>query len=55
MDKMPEVEPDSPSVWPATFLALLGGALLSLGSWVFMLSVFAGGFAAAFFLRRVWR
>jgi hypothetical protein len=35
--------------------ALSGGALLSLGSWVFMLSVFAGGFAAAFFLRRVWR
>jgi hypothetical protein len=27
VDKMPEVEPDSPSVWPATFLALLGGAL----------------------------
>lgn len=35
--------------------ALSGGALLSVGSWVFMLSVFAGGFAAAFFLRRVWR
>jgi hypothetical protein len=35
--------------------ALSGGALLSLGSWVFMLSVFAGGFGAAFFLRRVWR
>jgi len=35
--------------------AISGGALLSVGSWVFMLSVFAGGFAAAFFLRRVWR
>lgn len=35
--------------------ALSGGALLSVGSWVFMLAVFAGGFAAAFFLRRVWR
>jgi hypothetical protein len=35
--------------------ALSGGALLSLGSWVFMLAVFAGGFAAAFAFRRVWR
>lgn len=35
--------------------ALSGGALLSTGSWIFMLSVFAGGFAAAFFLRRIWR
>lgn len=35
--------------------ALSGGALLSVGSWIFMLSVFAGGFAAAFFFRRVWR
>jgi uncharacterized protein len=35
--------------------ALAGGALLSQGSWVFMLSVFAGGFAMAFFLRRIWR
>ncbi len=35
--------------------ALSGGALLSVGSWVFMLAVFAGGFAAAFALRRVWR
>lgn len=35
--------------------ALSGGAMLSLGAWVFMLSVFAGGFGAAFFLRRIWR
>jgi uncharacterized protein len=35
--------------------AISGGALLSVGSWVFMLSVFAGGFAAAFVLRRIWR
>jgi len=35
--------------------ALSNGALLSVGGWVFMLSVFAGGFAAAFLLRRIWR
>lgn len=35
--------------------ALSGGALLSVGSWVFVLSVFAGGFLTAFLLRRVWR
>jgi len=35
--------------------ALTGGALLNLGSWVFMLSVFVGGYAAAWFLRRQWR
>lgn len=35
--------------------ALSGGAMLNLGSWVFMLSVFAGGFGAAFFFRRLWR
>lgn len=34
--------------------ALSGGALLSLGSWAFMFSVFAGGFAAAWFVRRQW-
>jgi len=34
--------------------ALSGGAMLSLGSWIFMLSVFAGGYAAAWFLRREW-
>ncbi len=35
--------------------ALSGGALLSVGSWAFMLSVFAGGYALAAFLRREWR
>jgi hypothetical protein len=35
-------------------LALSGGALLSLGSWVFMLALFAGGYAAAYFVRREW-
>jgi uncharacterized membrane protein YedE/YeeE len=35
--------------------ALSGGALLSVGSWVFMLAVFGGGYALAFFLRRQWR
>lgn len=35
--------------------ALTGGALLNLGSWAFMLSVFAGGYAAAYFVRREWK
>ncbi|MBM4355138.1 MAG: hypothetical protein FJ109_15375 [Deltaproteobacteria bacterium] len=35
--------------------ALSGGALLSVGSWVFMLCVFGGGYALAWFLRRQWR
>jgi uncharacterized protein len=35
--------------------ALTGGALLNLGSWAFMLSVFAGGYAVAYFFRRQWR
>jgi len=34
--------------------ALSGGAMLSLGSWIFMLSVFAGGYGAAWFLRKEW-
>jgi uncharacterized membrane protein YedE/YeeE len=34
--------------------ALTGGAMLSLGSWAFMLSVFAGGYLAAWFVRRQW-
>lgn len=34
--------------------ALSGGALLSVGSWIFMLSVFAGGYALAYFVRRQW-
>jgi uncharacterized membrane protein YedE/YeeE len=35
--------------------ALSGGALLSVGSWIFMLSVFAGGYALALVVRRQWR
>jgi len=35
--------------------ALTGGAQLNLGSWIFMLSVFAGGYAVAYFVRRQWR
>jgi uncharacterized membrane protein YedE/YeeE len=35
--------------------ALSGGALLSAGSWAFMFSVFAGGYALAYFVRRAWR
>ncbi|MFA3782672.1 YeeE/YedE thiosulfate transporter family protein [Melioribacteraceae bacterium 4301-Me] len=34
--------------------ALTGGALLNLGSWVFMLMVFAGAYAMAYFIRRQW-
>ncbi|HEY6006320.1 MAG TPA: YeeE/YedE thiosulfate transporter family protein [Anaeromyxobacter sp.] len=35
--------------------ALSGGALLSVGSWVFFLSFFGGGYALAWFMRREWR
>jgi hypothetical protein len=35
--------------------ALSGGAVMSVGSWAFMLSVFGGGYAVAWFLRRQWR
>ena len=35
--------------------ALTGGSLLNLGSWAFMMMVFAGAYAAAPFLRRQWR
>ncbi|GEJ56033.1 YeeE/YedE thiosulfate transporter family protein [Anaeromyxobacter diazotrophicus] len=35
--------------------ALSGGALLSAGSWLFMIAVFAGGYALAPFVRREWR
>jgi hypothetical protein len=35
--------------------ALSGGAVQSVGSWAFMLSVFAGGYAVAYFVRRQWR
>jgi uncharacterized membrane protein YedE/YeeE len=35
--------------------ALTGGALLNVGSWAVMLTVFAGAYAAAWFVRRQWR
>ena len=35
--------------------ALTGGALLNLGSWAFMLSVFAGAYAVAWMFRFEWR
>jgi uncharacterized membrane protein YedE/YeeE len=35
--------------------ALSGGALLSVGSWVFMLAMFAGGYLMAPIVRRQWR
>jgi hypothetical protein len=35
--------------------ALSGGALLSVGAWIFFLSFFAGGYGLAFFVRREWR
>ena len=35
-------------------LALVGGAELAVGSWAFMMAIFAGGFAAAYFVRRQW-
>lgn len=34
--------------------ALTGGAVLNLGSWAFMLAVFAGAYAFAYFIRREW-
>lgn len=34
--------------------ALTGGSALNLGSWVFMMCVFGGAYALAWFLRRAW-
>jgi len=34
--------------------ALSGGAVLAVGSWAFMFAVFGGGYAVAWFLRRLW-
>ncbi len=34
--------------------ALSGGAVMSVGAWAFMFSVFAGGYAMAWFVRRQW-
>ncbi|HTQ57082.1 MAG TPA: cytochrome b/b6 domain-containing protein [Bryobacteraceae bacterium] len=35
-------------------LALSGGAVLSAGAFIFMMAVFAAGFAGAYFMRRYW-
>ena len=35
--------------------ALTGGALLNVGSWAFMMCVFAGAYATAWFVRRQWK
>lgn len=35
--------------------ALTGGALLNAGSWAFMMAVFAGAYAVAYFVRRQWQ
>jgi len=34
--------------------ALSGGAVLSLGSWLFMFAVFGGAYALAYFMRKAW-
>lgn len=36
-------------------LALTGGALLSVGSWLFMIAAFVAAYAIAPFVRRAWR
>lgn len=35
--------------------ALSGGASLALGSWIFLIFAFAGGYALAYFVRRQWK
>ncbi len=35
--------------------ALSGGAMMSVGSWAFMFSVFFGGYLVAYLVRRQWR
>jgi uncharacterized membrane protein YedE/YeeE len=35
--------------------ALTGGSVYAVGSWIFMLCVFTGGYLAAPFVRRLWR
>jgi uncharacterized membrane protein YedE/YeeE len=35
--------------------ALSGGATLAAGSWVIMLCIFAGAYALAYFVRKLWR
>ncbi len=33
---------------------IAGGAMLSAGSWIFLMAIFAGGFATAYFVRKQW-
>ena len=33
---------------------LVGGAELSVGAWVFLMCIFAGGWMAAWFVRKQW-
>ena len=35
-------------------LALSGGSVLSPGAWLFMISVFIGGYSIAFLIKKVW-
>ena len=35
--------------------ALSGGAVLNVGSWAFMMMVFAGAYGLAWFVRRQWK
>jgi uncharacterized membrane protein YedE/YeeE len=35
-------------------LALSGGSVLSPGAWMFMISVFIGGYSVAYLMRRLW-
>ena len=34
---------------------IVGGGLMSVGAWIFLMAVFAGGFAMALLVRRQWR
>ncbi len=38
----------------ASGLALSGGATLAVGSWAFMIMIFVGGYALAWFFRKEW-
>ena len=33
---------------------IAGGAMLSLGSWIFLFAIFAGGYGMAYFVRKQW-
>jgi hypothetical protein len=48
----------TPTRWALAFVgggqALSGGAVLSVGSWAFMMMVFAGGYLLAYPLRKAW-